>query len=245
MKLYNGDCLEVMQEIPDNSIDITITSPPYNMNLRIRGGKYCSRQIVKEFSTKYKNFDDNLPMEEYYEFNKEVIHYLLQLSNLVFYNVQFLTGNKRALFKLMGEFNEQLKEVIVWNKANAAPAISEKVMSSQYEVILVFEKDNAISRKFDNATFNRGTLSNIWDIKRGKKTNKDHGAVFPEELVEKILNNFSRPGDVVFDPFMGSGTTGAVAKRMARDFIGIELDQDYFNFATKRINEIQLSLFYE
>tara|TARA_R100000656_G_scaffold117907_1_gene91435 strand:+ start:92 stop:787 length:696 start_codon:yes stop_codon:yes gene_type:complete len=216
-------------------VHTTITSPPYNMNLRIKYGKYLKRTEKSKISTKYKNFSDDLSMEEYYEFNKEVIHYLLQISDLVFYNVQFLTGNKRALFKLMGEFNEQLKEVIIWNKVNAQPAMGEKVLNSQYEVILVFDKDNAISRKFDTATFDRGTLSNVWDIKRGKKLNKEHGAVFPEELVEKILHNFTKPGDVVFDPFMGTGTVGVVCNRLKRWFIGIELDEDYFNFAKERI----------
>jgi site-specific DNA-methyltransferase (adenine-specific) len=240
--LYNGDCLEYMKEdMFVGQVHTTITSPPYNMNLRIKYGKYLKRTEKSKISTKYKNFSDDLSMEEYYEFNKEVIHYLLQISDLVFYNVQFLTGNKRALFKLMGEFNEQIKEVIIWNKVNAQPAMGEKVLNSQYEVILVFDKDNAISRKFDTATFDRGTLSNVWDIKRGKKLNKEHGAVFPEELVEKILHNFTKPGDVVLDPFMGTGTVGVVCNRLKRWFIGIELDEDYFNFAKERI-EIEESI---
>tara|TARA_X000000368_G_scaffold384318_1_gene342836 strand:- start:34 stop:765 length:732 start_codon:yes stop_codon:yes gene_type:complete len=234
--LFNGDCLEYMKEdMFSSQAHITITSPPYNMNLRIKYGKYLKRTEKSKISTKYKNFSDDLSMEEYYEFNKEVIHYLLQISDLVFYNVQFLTGNKRALFKLMGEFNEQLKEVIIWNKVNAQPAMGEKVLNSQYEVILVFDKDNAISRKFDTATFDRGTLSNVWDIKRGKKLNKEHGATFPEELIEKILHNFTKPGDVVFDPFMGTGTVGVVCSKMKRWFIGVELDKDYFDFAKERI----------
>jgi site-specific DNA-methyltransferase (adenine-specific)/modification methylase len=237
--LYNGDCLEYMKEdMFVGQVHTTITSPPYNMNLRIRDGKYVSRAKEKnKISTKYSSFSDDLTTEEYYNFNKEVIHHLLQISNLVFYNVQFLTGNKRALFKLMGEFNEQLKEVIIWNKINGEPAVQEQVLNSQYEVILVFDKDNAIARKFDTATFDRGTLSNVWDIKRGKKLNKEHGAVFPEELVEKILHNFTKPGDVVFDPFMGTGTVGVVCNRLKRWFIGIELDEDYFNFAKERIDE--------
>jgi len=69
--LMQGDCLERLKEIPDGSVDMVLTSPPYNMNLRIRNGKYCSRQIVKEISTKYKSFDDNLPMDDYFEFNKK------------------------------------------------------------------------------------------------------------------------------------------------------------------------------
>lgn len=234
--LFNGDCLDYMQnDMFVGQADITITSPPYNMNLRIRNGKYCSRQIVKELTTKYKNYDDNLSMEEYYEWNKKIINYLIQISDLVFYNVQFLTGNKRALFKLIGEFNEQLKEIIIWNKVNAQPAIGEQILNSQYEVLLVFNKDNAISRKFNTAQFDRGTLSNVWDIKRGKKLNKQHGAIFPEELVEKILNNFTKKGDVVFDPFMGTGTVGVVASKLKRNFIGVEIDKDYFEFAKQRI----------
>jgi len=234
--LFNGDCLNYMQnDMFVGQADITITSPPYNMNLRIRNGKYCSRQIVKELTTKYKNYDDNLSMEEYYEWNKKIINYLIQISDLVFYNVQFLTGNKRALFKLIGEFNEQLKEIIIWNKVNAQPAIGEQILNSQYEVLLVFNKDNAISRKFNTAQFDRGTLSNVWDIKRGKKLNKQHGATFPEELVEKILNNFTKKGDVVFDPFMGTGTVGVVASKLKRNFIGVEIDKDYFEFAKQRI----------
>ena len=170
INLINDNCLNVIKnEMVIGHTTLTITSPPYNMNLRIRNGKYTSRQIVKEFSTKYKNFNDNLTMEDYYKFNEEVLNYLTQGSNLVFFNIQFLTGNKRALFKLIGEFNEQLKEVIVWNKVNAQPAISKKVLNSQYELLLVFDRINAISRLFENATFDKGTLSNVWDIKREKK----------------------------------------------------------------------------
>ena len=67
--IYNQDCLTTMSSMDDKSVDVVVTSPPYNMNLRISNGKYCSRQIVKEFSTKYENFDDNLPIEKYYEFH--------------------------------------------------------------------------------------------------------------------------------------------------------------------------------
>ena len=67
--IYNEDCLDTLKRMKNDSIDCVITSPPYNMNLRIRNGKYCSRQIVKELSTKYSNFNDNLPIEEYNKFH--------------------------------------------------------------------------------------------------------------------------------------------------------------------------------
>lgn len=236
--LIHGECLSELSKIADDSIDLSFTSPPYNMNLRIRNGKHCSRQIVKEISTKYKNFDDNLSMDEYYKFNCDVIDQLLRVSRLSFYNVQFLTGNKSALFKLIGKYSDNIKEIIIWDKKNAQPAIQQLVLNSQYEVILVLsEKEDAISRKFTGCNFARGELSNLWTIKRGKKQHKDHGAVFPLELAELIVEKFTWPGQIILDPFMGTGTTGVACKKLNRSFIGIEIDEDYYGFAKTRIHD--------
>lgn len=237
MNLINASCLDVLPKIPNDTFDLVITSPPYNMNLRIRNGKYCSRQIVKEISTKYENYSDNLPIEDYFNLNKNVIEQCLRVSKITFYNIQFLTGNKRALFKLIGYFNECLKEFIVWDKINAEPAIGSGVLNSRFEVLLVFDSVNSISRKFEEAQFKRGELQNLWQIKRGKKISGNHGAVFPEELVEKILLNFSKEGDNILDPFMGTGTTGVVCKNLKREFTGIELDKSYFDLSSSRINK--------
>ena len=76
-KVFNENCLTTLERFGDNTIDLVITSPPYNMNLRIRNGSYCSRQIVKEFSTKYEGFDDNLPIDEFYELHSKIIRELL------------------------------------------------------------------------------------------------------------------------------------------------------------------------
>jgi len=235
--LTHGDCLEVMKKKPKDIANIVFTSPPYNMNLRVRNGKHCSRQIIKEISTKYENFPDNLSMEDYFDFNCKVIDQCLRLSPMLFYNVQFLTGNKIALFRLIGKYAEYLKEIIVWDKVNAQPAIGESVLNSQFEVILVFDRNNAISRKFQCGNFARGTLSNCWAIKRGKKPVKCHGAIFPLELAEKVISNFTNEGDTILDPFMGTGTTGIAAKSMNRNFIGIELDEKYFKIAQTRISK--------
>tara|TARA_R110000796_G_scaffold76913_6_gene171831 strand:- start:561 stop:1319 length:759 start_codon:yes stop_codon:yes gene_type:complete len=249
--LMQGDCLELMKEIPDGSVDLAITSPPYNMNLRVSAKpdgsyRYHSRQIVKEISTKYNNFDDNLPLDDLFEFNTKVIEELMRVSGLVFYNIQFLTGNKPAFLRLMGHFSEYIKEMIIWDKGSAQPAIGGGVLNSQFEVILVFSKSDAATRKFKQAAFERGTLSNLWTIKRGTKNCKTHGAIFPEELVETILKNFSASGDTVLDPFTGTGTTGIVSKRLDRSFIGIELDVDYFKLAKERIECINpLEEFFE
>jgi len=240
IQLINGDCLKEMKKIPDGSVDMVFTSPPYNMNLRIRDGKYCSRQIIKELSTKYEGFDDNLPMEDYLDFNVAVVSELLRVSDLVFYNVQFLTGNKSALYRLIGHFHDKLKEFIVWDKANAQPAIGEKVLNSRFEVVLVFQNSHPESRKFDTAQFDRGTVENLWTIKRGSKIDKSHGATFPERLVELAIKNFSYEEATILDPFMGTGTVGLVCKKNNRHFIGIELLPKYFQIAEKRIGEYPL-----
>jgi len=237
IKLILGDCLEKMKNIPAGSIDLVFTSPPYNMNLRIRNGAHCSRQIVKELSTKYVGYDDNLPMEDYFDFSLKVVNELLRVSDLVFYNVQFLTGNKSALFKMIGHFHEKIKEVIIWDKIKAQPAIGDNVLNSRFEVILVFQNSHPESRKFATAQFNRGTLQNLWGIKRGERIDKSHGAVFPEELAKLVVENFSAEGATILDPFMGTGTVGVVCKKLNRNFIGIELLPTYFKIAENRISQ--------
>ncbi len=241
-KIYNESCLDTLERIPDNYIDLVITSPPYNMNLRIRKGEYCSRQIVKEISTKYEGFADNIPIDKYNEFHSNVLRELLRVSNLVFYVVQVVTGSKRSIFKMIGEFNENLKDIIVWDKGHAEPAIQQQVLNRQTELILVFEKDYPISRQFRSSTFKRGSLKDIWQIARnrnnGKKKDKSHGATFPEKLVANILENFSKKGDKVYDPFLGTGTTAVVAKKMKRKFIGSEILKDYYQIVKRKLKEV-------
>tara|TARA_B100002052_G_C15821095_1_gene570543 strand:- start:631 stop:1392 length:762 start_codon:yes stop_codon:yes gene_type:complete len=240
--IYNETCLETLKRMEDQTVDCVITSPPYNMNLRIRNGKYCSRQIVKELSTKYDGFSDNLPIEEYYEFHSSVMRELLRVSKVIFYNIQIVTGSKRSIFKMIGEFNEFLKDIIVWDKGVAQPAMQKQVLNRRSELILVFETDYPISRQYRYANFDRGTLSDIWQIKRGKKKNKNHGAVFPEELVEMIINNFTNKGEIIYDPFMGTGTTAIVAKRLGRKFIGSEIGNEYYKFSNERLGQVQSKL---
>ena len=238
-QIYNESCLDTLQRIPDKSIDLVVTSPPYNMNLRIRYGKYTSRQIVKEFSTKYEGFSDNLPIEDFYAFHKDVLHELLRVSSLIFYNIQIVTGSKRAFFKLIGDFSDNLKDIIVWDKGYAQPAMHEQVISKRSELLLVFDTDYPISRQFrKQGYFERGKLDDIWEIPRQRREVKNHTAIFPEALVETILDNFSKEGDVVYDPFLGTGTTAMVAKRMKRYYVGSELSSSYCAMAKENLTNI-------
>ena len=233
--IYNEDCLDTMARMPDNFVDLVFTSPPYNMNLRIRNGKYCSRQIVKEFSTKYNGFDDNLPIDDFYRVHSKILDELLRVSKIVFYNIQIVTGSKLAFFKMIGDKADKLKDIIVWDKNHGQPAMQANVLNRRTELILVFEKENAMSRKFSQATFERGTLTDIWQISRGKKVNKNHGATFPVELANKVVSNFSVAGNIIYDPFMGSGTTALAAKMHNCNYIGSEISKEYYDFAVDRL----------
>lgn len=229
-KTHHDNCLHTMALMPDNWVDLVFTSPPYNMNLRIRNGEYCSRSISKdEFSTKYTEFDDNLPIEKYNELHTKILKELLRVTkHQIFYNIAIVTGSKRSVFKMIGDFADNLKDIIIWDKGHGQPAMQNQVLNRRTELILVFEKDYPISRQFRNSgQFNRGTLDDLWLIKRQRSRNPLHRATNPDKLISTILENFSVEGDLIYDPFMGTGTTGRVAKQMNRNFIGSEINGLY------------------
>jgi len=225
--------------MPDKFVDLVFTSPPYNMNLRIRNGEYCSRQIIKdEFSTKYNDFPDNMPIKDFYKLHKSILLELIRVSHVVFYNIQIVTGSKRAFFNIIGDLSDNLKDIIVWDKCHGQPAMAGGVLNRRTELILVFEDSKrAISRQFKKRNFNRGTLEDIWCIKKGPKISKDNSAVFPELLAEKVILNFSNEGDLIYDPFTGTGTTLKVAKKLKRNYVGSELSSQLCDSANLRINE--------
>jgi len=215
-KIYNEDCLETLKKIPDNFIDLVITSPPYNMRTRIRNGQYTTREKSEHFSKKYKFFDDALPINEFYEFHKKVISELLRTSKIICYNFQIVTGSKEAFFRIIGDFNKDIKDIIIWDKGHGQPAMHERILNSCYEFILILEGDKKCGRMIQNAVFKRGEMNNILRISRNKQKDKSHNAVFP---------------------FMGSGTTAIVAISNNRKYIGSEIIKEYFEMAEYKISK--------
>ena len=121
--------------------------------------------------------------------------------------------------------------------------MQKQVLNRRSELLLVFDSDYPISRQFrNNGYFDRGTLDDVWEIPRQRKDIKTHTASFPEQLVEKILENFSEEGQVVYDPFMGTGTTAIVAARMNRYYIGSEISSEYCELANSKLSEIERSI---
>lgn len=232
--IHLGDCLKHLIELKSNSVDYTITSPPYNLGT-VKG------------KSKYQNTKDNYSQQDYFEWSKKVIGELIRVSKgEVFYNIQMLSNNKVALCKILGEFAEFVKEVIVWDKKNGEPAIEKGVMNSVWEFVIVFSKQDADKRKFYNAKFH-GTFDNILRHKKqsGNEISELNAATFPIDLVRKLLLNFTNESELILDPFMGSGTTAIACMKEKRNFIGYELDEQIFNYANKRIENAlsQTSLF--
>lgn len=237
--IHNESCLKTLSKMGDDSVDLVITSPPYNLRRRVLNGKLISRgHDMSENSAKYTEFTDDLPTEEYLEFHSKVLSECLRVSGRVFYNIAVVAGSKQALFQMIGNYAEYLKDVIIWDKGHGEPAIQEGVLNRQFEFILVFEKDYPISRMFRKSVyFKRGTLSDVWKIPREKHV-ESHGAVMPIKLVRTILDNFSAEGDVVYDPFMGAGTTAVVCEEMRRKWIGSEINPDYVKIAHERVGKV-------
>lgn len=235
-KIYNENCLETLKRMPDKFVDLIVTSPPYNMRTRIRNGEYVKREKLEHFSKKYKHFSDDLPIEDFYAFHSEVINELLRVSKIVCYNFQIVTGSKEAFFKIIGDYNKSIKDIIIWDKGHGQPAMHEQVLNSCYEFILILEDDKKAGRVIQNAKFKRGEMNNILRLGRGKKLNDVHSAIYPEILVYKLIEAFSIKGDLIYDPFIGCGTTAIVSMKTKRKFIGSEISKEYYNIAQKNIN---------
>lgn len=234
------DCLDGLKQIPDNSIDLVFTSPPYNMRLRVRNGQYTEREKGEHFSKKYTHFDDALSLEDFYKFHKKCIKELLRVSKIICYNFQIVTGSKEAFFRLIGDFSKEIKDVLIWDKGNGQPAMNQKVTNACYEFILVLESDGNKGRMIRNATFERGTFDNILRMGRPKKITKEHNAVFPINLAKEIIKNFSSKGDVILDPFIGLGTVAVASKQLNRNYIGFEINKEYVEIAQNRLSQAVL-----
>ena len=224
-KIIQGDCLEVMKEMPDKCVDLVVTSPPYNV------GKNNMTE------NKYGGGDD-MTQVEYYVWTKKIIDELLRVSETIFYNIQMLSDNKRTVLSLLGEYKNYIKDIIVWNKNQVAPAIEPGVMNSKFEFIIIFSNDRPEKRKFTKANF-RGTFNNVMSGKNASdnKFSNEHKATFPIYLPRIIIENFSDEDSIILDPFFGLGTTAIACQETHRNFIGIEISPEYCKIAEERLRQ--------
>ncbi len=235
-KIYNESNLETIKKMPDLFCDYVLTSPPYNFDLTSCVG-----------GDKYFGGDDSKNMNQYFAEQKELINGLLRVTKKhIFYNIQMLSGNKAALHKLIGEFSEKIKEVIIWTK-NGAPAMNPGVFNSSFEYIIIFSNDNPDKRTFYDANFKRGTQSNLFKIlnSHSNKFSDVHKAVMPLDIPRYFMQNFGKENDIWYDPYSGTATTSIAAIMEKRKYIGSEISKQYYNLGNNRINDVssQISMF--
>ena len=259
-KIYQGDCLEVLKTFEDNSIDLTVTSPPYD-NLRTYGG------VIDGWS--FEKFQGIA--RELYRVTKEGGVVVWIVADATIKGSETGTSFKQALYFMECGFN--LHDTMIWEKTGMLPTQDRYYNIFEYMFVLskgrpktmnficdhkttaggrVQKKDACINKgaqKNGAGTFVRNEYSrrtNLWRISIGKnKETQGHPAPFPEALANDHIISWSNEGDVVLDPFMGSGTTGKMAILNNRNFIGIELNEEYFKIAERRIGleKQQLLLF--
>ena len=232
---------EDMSMIPDNSLHLMITSPPYNVS---------------------KEYDDDLSLDEYLEMLTKVFsetYRVLVNGGRACINVANL-GRKPYIplsdyvSKIMIDLGFNMRGEIIWNKAaSASPSTawgswmsaSNPTLRDIHEYILVFSKgEYKRDRKKEEKEYRENTISrdefmewtkSIWTFNAESARRIGHPAPFPVDLPYRLIQLLSFTNDIILDPFMGSGTTGIAALKSSRKFVGFDTSQDYIDLADKRI----------
>ena len=223
IKLINGNCLDTLKNIPNESIDLIVTDPPYPTTSRGNAGN-SGGMLQKDINKKGKVFTyNNINCKEYapefYRLLKDGSHCYVMTNHI----------NLIDMLNTFTDIGFHFIKSLIWNKGNK---IMGQYYMSQYEYILFFRKGKG--KKINNC----GT-SDILSIPNKKTKDKDgkniHDTEKPVELMEVLVNNSSQENELVLDPFMGVGSTGIACIKNNRNFIGIEIDENYFTIAKERM----------
>jgi len=248
--LHLGDCLDVMQGIPDGSVDLTVTSPPYD-NLRTYNGN----------NDQWGEHVWKAVIADLYRVTADGGVVVWVVADATIKGSETGTSFKQALCAM--ECGFRLHDTMIYQKKNPVP-LHQNRYQPNFEFMFVFSKckpktfsairitskgiiGGSNQRQVDGSTrkFHSGGAAHptkyktaIWEYSVGSDRS-GHPAVFPLQLATDHILSWSNPGDTVFDPFLGSGTTGVACVNTSRKFIGIEMDADYFAIAQSRIQKAQ------
>ncbi len=252
--LYNDNCLKVLPKIKEETIDLIITSPPYD-NLR---------NYNKSFAWNFDIFKSIANELQRVLKSGGVIVWVV--NDATIQGSETGTSFKQALY--FNEIGLNLHDTMIWQKETFTAVGSIKTRYApvfEYMFVLSKEKPKTFNPIIDRLNKSYGTKyhgtirqkdgttkkvsnqgkefkkfgirHNIWKINSEKSNKTNHPAVFPINLAQDHIKTWSDENDLILDCFMGSGTTGVACKNLNRNFIGIELDKNYFNIAKERINE--------
>jgi site-specific DNA-methyltransferase (adenine-specific) len=231
INLQLGNCVELMKYLPSGSINQIFADPPYNLS----GTNF---QTVKSGRMVACDKGDWDIIDNIHDFNevwiKECIRVLADNGTI------WISGtlhNHPSVGVLLKKLNLWIINDVIWFKKNAAPLLSKNRLAPSTELIWIASKSKKYYFDYETAKRINGgkQMRNLWEI-NAQRHITSHPTEKPEILLERIIRLGSKEGDTILDPFTGSGTTGVVAKRLNRNFIGFEISPKYFQIADNRIN---------
>ena len=248
--LYRGDCLELLAELPEDSVAMIFADPPYNLS---NGG--FSVHAGKRVSVNKGDWDKSDGIEADFAFHREWIKACRRV--LKPHGSIWISGTYHSIYQC--GFALQLSEYhilndICWYKPNAAPNISCRNFAASHESLLWARKDKFAKHTFNYQEMKQGEwvkdfikkpdkqMRSVWAISTPPPTEKKlgkHPAQKPYALLSRIVQACTHSDDVVLDPFSGSGTTGLAAFKLGRKYIGIDRESEYLDLSIKRLEDIQ------
>ena len=244
-KIENGDSIEILKRIPDKSFDLVFADPPYNMQI----GEKLTRPDDSKVDGVNDKWDQFSSFEHYDKFSKS---WLKECKRILKDNgSMWVIGTYHNIFRLgyhMQNLNYWILNDVIWRKNNPMPNFKGTRFTNAHETLIWASKN-----KKSRYTFNYQSLKCLNDdlqmrsdwilpICNGKERlkkdgKKIHSTQKPEALLHRIILATTNKGDSIFDPFLGTGTTAVVAKKLGRKYFGVEKDKKYFQAAKQRINE--------
>jgi modification methylase len=247
--IIKGDCVAALEALPDKSVDVIFADPPYN--LQLGGALHRPDQSLVDACD--DEWDQFASFEAYDAFTRA---WLLACRRVLKpHGTIWVIGSYHNIFRVgatLQDLDFWILNDIVWRKTNPMPNFKGRRFQNAHETMIWASRDS----KAKSYTFNYDAMKaanddvqmrSDWlfpicsggERLKGDDGKKVHPTQKPEALIARVLLASSKPGDVVLDPFFGSGTTGAVAKRLGRNFVGIEREQDYIDAARARIEAVE------
>ena len=246
--IVKGDCVSAMANMPEHSVDVVFADPPYNLQL--------DGALHRPDQSKVDAVDDDWDkFSDFAAYDAFTRAWLLAARHVLKPNgTLWVIGSYHNIFRVgatLQDLGFWVLNDIVWRKTNPMPNFRGRRFTNAHETMIWASRDQSAR----NYTFNYDAMKmanedvqmrSDWlfpictgnERLKGEDGAKAHPTQKPEALLHRVLMSSTRPGDVVLDPFFGTGTTGAVAKRLGRNFIGIEREQSYIDFAQARIDGV-------
>jgi len=241
--LFEGDCLEILPKIKPNSITTIFADPPYNLS---NGGITC--KAGKMVSVNKGDWDKSQGMEKDFQFTLSWIKACREVLKPE--GTIWISGTMHNIYQVgfaLQTLGFQIINEIIWYKPNAPPNLACKCFAHSHETLIWARKNKGSKNTFnyeemkqlnDKFSVSGKQMRSLWNIPLTppqEKTLGKHPTQKPLELLKRIILSSSKPGDIILDPFNGSGTSGVVAKTLGRRYIGIEKERNYLEITLKRL----------